>query len=284
MKKIIFTTLIVVMPLMLCANSWTNNSKIDRITEKITLFAMSPTIQAEAKMDFPYSTTKSNLVVGCKDRKQFVYFWFSNSPNLNNTQTKDGYSTIQTRIKIGKDNKIVELTQDWGAKSLFLSNYSSPIDSNNFVAMLKKVDSLLLELNWHGNGRTYFQYSLSGSAKVLTKMQDDCGYTQKKLEDDKKAHEEFLKKQEDDKKAHEEFLRKQVDKERLKKEKSKQADKKKLEKERAKEECEKKGFYYMKVDFAYGCSNKNPKELTFEERCKAIGGFEYRDDCYNHEN
>ena len=173
----IFTILVVIAPMLLFASSWTNDSKKDRMVGGTTLFAMSPTIQAESKMDFPYSTTKSNLVIGCKNGEQFAYFWFSNSPNLNNTQTEDGYSKVQTRIKIGKNIKKIGFIQDWGGKSLSISNYSSSINNNEFVEMLKKTNSVLLELNWHGNGTTYFQYSLKGSSNAISSMQDDCGYT-----------------------------------------------------------------------------------------------------------
>lgn len=67
--------------------------------------------------------------------------------------------------------------QDWGGKSLSVSDYSSPIKTNEFVEIIKKTNSVLLELDWHGNGTTYFQYLLRGSSHAIMNMQNNCGYT-----------------------------------------------------------------------------------------------------------
>lgn len=193
-------------PVFLLANNWEHSTQNDAMTGKKSSYAFSPSVLSKEKMDFPYSGTKSWIGIGCKDEKQWVYFGFSVAPNLNDTKIQDGYSTLVARIKFGNELDDVRLTQEWGAKSLHLS------DSENkdaFIEKLKKVDSVLLELSWHGNGKTYFKYPLRGSSNAITNIRDNCGFTKAIQEREKqeeqrkieiKKQQEEIEKQEEQRK------------------------------------------------------------------------------------
>ncbi len=180
MKKILFI-LVLLLSINISAWSWNHSADKDEMTGEKLSYASSSSISSTKKMDFPYSKTKSWIGVGCKDGKQWAYFGFTTKPNLNNTSTEDGYSTFTTRVKI--DNEIIntKFTQDWGSKFLHISNYGGEINDEKFIEKIKKANLVILELQWHGNGSTFFKFPLKGSTKALNKMQNECGYTSLKL-------------------------------------------------------------------------------------------------------
>lgn len=181
---------IMTIPILLLANNWEFSTSNDAMTGEKSAYAFSPSVSSNNKMDFPYSGTKSWVGVGCKDGRQWAYFGFSIAPNLNDTETQDGYSTLITRIKFGNELNNIKLTQEWGAKALHLSY---PENKDTFIEKLKKVDSVLLELNWHGNGKTYFKYPLRGSSNAISNMQDNCGLTKVIQEREKKEKQRKIK-------------------------------------------------------------------------------------------
>ncbi len=178
MKHILFIVLPLFIPILLFAYSW--EYKVDKnvMTGEKSIYASSPATLATKKIDFPYSKTKSWIGIGCKDEKKWAYFGFSTAPNLSGTTTEDGYHVIKARIKIDDKLENIKLTQKWGSKFLYISSsghYS--LDADAFITKIKKANSALLELDWHGNGNTYFSFSLKGSAKALSEMQNKCKLT-----------------------------------------------------------------------------------------------------------
>jgi len=180
MKKVLLSAFVLCVSVF--AETWDIDIKKDKMSGETSIYANSPTVTADEKMQFPYSNTKSWIGIGCKDGKEWAYFGFNKSPNLLNTETQSGYNLLYTKIKIGKKVDTVKLTQEWGDRFLSIANgskYANFLNSENFIEKLKQGKSILLELNWHGNGKTYFTYSLKGSTKVLTKLQKECGYIKK---------------------------------------------------------------------------------------------------------
>ena len=174
-KKVILSTFIFCVSIF--AETWDMDIKKDKMSGEISTYASSPTVTSDEKMRFPYSNTKSWIGIGCKDGKEWAYFGFSESPNLLNTETQSGYNILYTKVKIGNKIDTVKLIQRWGDRFLSISNgsqYTNFLNSENFIEKLKQGKSILLELNWHGNGKTYFTYSLKGSTRVLNKMQNEC--------------------------------------------------------------------------------------------------------------
>jgi len=147
---------------------WYTKRDKDEMTGEQSNYAHSPSTTATEPMDFPYGGTKAWFGVGCSGPNEWVYIGFSNEPNLNNTTTEDGYNRINTRIKFDDKIKNVTLTQEWGDKFLNFT-YGSEI-----IPKLIKSNTVLLELDWHGEGSTYFRFSLDGSAKAIEKIRQRC--------------------------------------------------------------------------------------------------------------
>ncbi|MDW1948755.1 hypothetical protein R7P34_13060 [Vibrio sp. 780] len=170
MKKIVFyisTAALFISPLTNAA--WNTSIDKDEMTGEIRAYANSPTIQSTKKMSFPYSSTRSWLGVGCNQKgEEWIYVGFTNAPNLNGTETKDGYNLISTRVKWDNNIESTKLIQDWGSKFIHFRN------DKNAIKNALKSNQMLLELNWHSQGNQYFKYSLNGSSAAIKTIRSKC--------------------------------------------------------------------------------------------------------------
>lgn len=148
--------------------SWYVKTSADEMTGKVSAYAHSPTIAPIKDMSFPHDGVKSWMGVGCDSESEWAYFGFSTSPNIANSDTKDGYSVFSTRIKWDDKIEGVRLTQDWGAKFIHFSDDISAISN---VALSSDVR---LELKWHGQQAVFFDHTLHGSAKALNEIRNIC--------------------------------------------------------------------------------------------------------------
>ena len=168
MKKLILAGISIFLTTTVLATNWDTSISKDEMTGKGSAYASSPIISPSKRMEFPYSNVKGWMAVGCNKNTKWVYIGFTTAPNLNDTQTEDGYSTITTRIKIDDKVEYITLTQDWGSKFLHFQN------DEEIINKIKKANSILLELNWHGSGSVYFKFPLNGSANALKKITNEC--------------------------------------------------------------------------------------------------------------
>lgn len=120
-------------------------------------------------MSFPYDSVNAWLGVGCEKGSEWVYIGFNGSPNLADTETKDGYNLIKTRIKWNDQIESVELSQKWGAEFLHFREDTPALEKIGASA------TALLELQWHGQQPTYFEFSLNGSSKAISDIRSKCG-------------------------------------------------------------------------------------------------------------
>lgn len=162
---------IVVIILMLSVSAyaqWTNSVSEDEMTGERSCFAQSPVTSATKEMSFPYTDTYAWLGIGYDGQSEWVYFGFSNEPNLTDDDTMDGYDRINTRIKW--DNEVVNatFTQEWGSKFIHFTNDRAAITK------IIQSNTVLLELSWYGEGQTYFRFSLQGSSDAIRKMRSSC--------------------------------------------------------------------------------------------------------------
>lgn len=148
--------------------SWKTFSSTDEMTGKVQHFASSPTVSPANKMDFPYHNVQSWIGVGCDKGSTWAYFGFSEAPNLTGDDTKDGYNLIKTRIKWDSNVARVALTQDWGSKFLHFQSDAAAI------ASLAGSNAVMLELNWYGQQKPRFSYSLNGSSKAIAEIKAEC--------------------------------------------------------------------------------------------------------------
>jgi hypothetical protein len=107
--------------------SWGSVTSKDKMTGVVSGFATSKKVSAEPRMSFPYSGVEAWMGVGCKGNTKWAYFGFSTSPNLDDTETEDGYNTIRERIKWDDQVQYTSLFQEWGATSIHFDNGSAAI-------------------------------------------------------------------------------------------------------------------------------------------------------------
>lgn len=148
--------------------AWETSVSKDEMTGKFSAYASSPMISPTQRMEFPYSDVRSWMGVGCDNESEWAYFGFTTSPNLTKDETKDGYNLISTRIKWDNQVEEVKLTQEWGSKFIHFSRNASALSK------ISQSGTVLLELHWHGQQSTYFEYSLQGSSKAISQIREQC--------------------------------------------------------------------------------------------------------------
>lgn len=152
--------------------SWVVKSDTDRLSGVVEEYAVSDHVAPMDGMEFPYQDVESWLAVSCNTGKEkTAYIGFSESPNIINAATKDGYNVIKTRIRWdgvieGGDIRVTVLTQEWGSRFLFFG----PDKDAPAEMLISEEDSMTLELNWFGNGKVYFKYSLAGSTQAMNQV------------------------------------------------------------------------------------------------------------------
>jgi len=152
---------------------WNVVEKKDEMTGDKYAYAYSPGVKPTKKMDFPYGDVESWVLVGCDKDDFWIYFGFTEAPNLQDTEpwdTADGHNETLIRAKFGDEIMKIQLIQKWNAKELRVSKYKK----FSVISGIKKHHSMLLELNWYGEGRVYFSYSLRGSAKAIAEIFNKC--------------------------------------------------------------------------------------------------------------
>ena len=163
-KILILTGITILFVTSAFASGWDTSISKDEMTDKGSAYASSPIVAPIKTMGFPYSDVKAWLGIGCNNSAKWVYVGFTTAPNLNNTQTEDGYNNISTKIKFNDEVESISLTQDWGSKFLHFQN------DEKIIAKIEKANSLLLKLNWHGSGSVYFKFPLKDSSNALKKI------------------------------------------------------------------------------------------------------------------
>ncbi len=149
---------------------WNIRYKTDKMTGEKSAFALSPDATPEEAMPFPYANTTGNLAIGCNKKEEWIYFVFNVQPNILNSQIGQGYNIIKSRVKLGKKVDTVTLTQDWSSRFLYFKYGKHWIKK----ILNSKSKNLLLELNWYGNGDTYFNFNMDGSQEAIKKIRDFC--------------------------------------------------------------------------------------------------------------
>ena len=168
--KLIFSSILIVLSLPLLSQ-WDNSNSTDEMTGEVSAHCSSPLFSSTKSMDSPYSDTKAWLGIGCDGVSEWVYVGFTNAPNLLDTDTQDGHNVFTTRIKWDDELTSERFTQNWGAKFIHFKKDESAIQN------IINSNTLLVELNWHGSGKTHFRFNLAGSSKAIAKLRAQTGYT-----------------------------------------------------------------------------------------------------------
>lgn len=148
---------------------WNTFTSKDKMTGELSYYANSPVAIPTNQMSFPYSDVTAWMGVGCDKNGEWVYVGFKGSLNLANTETQDGHNLISTRIKWNDAVEQVLLSQEWSSDFLHF-NEDAPA-----LVKIQNSKTAMLELQWHGQQPTYFEFSLNGSSKAIGEIKAKCG-------------------------------------------------------------------------------------------------------------
>jgi len=156
-------------PTVTSVNQWDVETSTDEMTGEMSAYTYSPNYYSTQQMGSPYDDVEAWIGVGCRKGVEWAYIGFSTSPNLVNTDIEDGYDRISTRVKWNDSIESVILLQEWGDRFLMLS------DDADVIQKLQTKDTLLLELEWYGEGTVYFKFPLTGAKEGIGSMRSMCG-------------------------------------------------------------------------------------------------------------
>ena len=149
--------------------NWSTTQKVDKMSGATSHYAVSPTTNADPVMSFPYQGVESNLAFGCTNNAEWFYIWFNKRPNLSGGHTLDGHDIHGIRVKFDTLKPWEEtVIQRWGASSLQLNN------DKEMLRHIKSAQAVLIEIDWYGQGETYFEYSLVGATSAINKARANC--------------------------------------------------------------------------------------------------------------
>ncbi|PNR93279.1 MULTISPECIES: hypothetical protein [unclassified Petrotoga] len=137
----------------------------DEMTGEEVWYAISPTVTSTQKMEHEVLAC---LIVGYNGEIELVNIWFSLIPNLQNSLINDGYDIIRTRIKWDDEVEPVTLLHEWGSYALIFAG-----DEKDYVSKIINSDTMMLELNWYGEGKVYFQFPLEGAAEAIDEIHNN---------------------------------------------------------------------------------------------------------------
>lgn len=166
-SAIILVTMIAA-PLDATAQQWRNTVSRDEMTGEVSAYAISPSASPTRPMAFPYNDVTGFLAFGCNGNSEWAYIGFSEEPNLTNQSIQDGYSSFRMRIKWDDEIETVQMTQPWGSRFLHFRSYAPAI------AKMISSNTVLVELDWYGSGKTYFRFSLAGSSNAIARARASC--------------------------------------------------------------------------------------------------------------
>ncbi len=147
---------------------WRSFTSKDEMTGAASTFAVSPNVEPNQRMTFPYGDVEAWLGVGCDGSSEWAYVGFSSAPNLSDDETESGYNVVRTRIRWDEHVTQVELTQKWGASFLHF------VEDESAIMNIAKSNSVMLALQWHGQRESFFEFPLRGSAAALSEARTNC--------------------------------------------------------------------------------------------------------------
>ncbi|WP_417522269.1 zinc ribbon domain-containing protein [Marinobacter sp.] len=151
------------------APEWRIFESADEMTGDKSAYAVSPNAEATQRMGFPYGDVEAWLGVGCDASSEWAYIGFNNAPNLNGGDIGDGYRDFRLRVR-WDDNVVFDtFRQRWSAEALHFHN------DRGAIQKISGSNSVMVELDWHGQGTVRFPFTLNGSSKAIQDIRRKCG-------------------------------------------------------------------------------------------------------------
>ncbi len=177
-RALVYAATVVALALAPASGSaqWSNSTETDEMTGQSQHFAMSDRVSARSPMTFPYTDVEGWLGYGCTEFGEWVYFGFTEAPNITRTEIGDGFERISTRVRWGQTVSSVSLDQEFG------SHFVHFVDDRPAINGILSTESVLLELAWFGQERSYFEFSLQGAPEAVANARALCGVDPEELE------------------------------------------------------------------------------------------------------
>ena len=147
---------------------WRVTTSVDEMNGARSAWATSPLVGPTQRMDFPYEDTEAWMGFGCDRSSEWAYIGFSVTPNLVNDETRDGYSTSESKVRWDDRIEMTGFNQTWGDDAL-LFQLDAPA-----IANMQAANTALVELAWYGQGTVLFEFSLSGSSAAIAEARGTC--------------------------------------------------------------------------------------------------------------
>ncbi|MFT2091239.1 hypothetical protein [Paraglaciecola sp. 2405UD69-4] len=148
--------------------AWDIFESENETTGEKTAIAYSPDSYPEPRMQDPYSDVKGWMVVRCDSGFEWSYFGFSTPPSITKSTKKDGYDKMI--VKVSWDGKVENLifNQKWGDRFL---NFKESVFA---IKRIQKSNSVSLDLDWEGQSKVRFTFTLNGAPAALEKIRGMC--------------------------------------------------------------------------------------------------------------
>ena len=161
-------------------SGWTTSTWQDEMTGEKSAEAKSEVASPTRRMDFPYGDVEAVFGLNCTGDREATWIAFSVSPNLNSAEWEDGYQVIRTRMKWDGNIRNVTFMQPSGSKLLqFWEGLRGGRSVSRMIEKSNPDGKVLVELDWHGQGRVHFEFSLTGATKAIADMREKCGNSNK---------------------------------------------------------------------------------------------------------
>ena len=168
-KKRLLTFMLVFMLVVPALCDWKTYTQEDEVTGEKTAYAKSSYTSPKYAMSYPYNDIEAWIGVGSDGDREWAYIGFSSSLNLDNITLRDDNGNEIVRPRTKWDEELIELDLRHEPGSRFLTFAWSDIQEG-FVRSIAEHNTFLLELEWRGQGKVYFEFSLKGSTAALREM------------------------------------------------------------------------------------------------------------------
>ncbi len=149
------------------AQEWDTFSEKDDMSGVMIWYAGSPKTTSNNPMSTPYyNGTKASLHVGTDGFSEWCYISFNKEPIIKNTEIKDCYNAFTTRLEWDDDICHMDFTKEWGTSFIHF------VEDKKAINKIMENNKVLLELDWYGEGKVYFEFTLNSSADAIKKIRE----------------------------------------------------------------------------------------------------------------
>lgn len=166
MKKTLLASILLLTTASASA-AWTQHDSEDKMSGTSTAYTFSENVLPEKTLKFPYAKSKSFIAIACNKTDTWAYVGFT-SANITGGDIKSGYRLHDIRVKFDDTITTVSTMQPSGSDHLHM------FDVSGFINKVSAGTTLLVEVEWYGQGDVIFEHDLTGSTDAINQMKAKC--------------------------------------------------------------------------------------------------------------